>query len=550
MADLIQSPGLFAQIRLVAGLRWRILRNGLRKKSNRLDLLGLIFSAIMAGMLVIGLSLAFFAGTYAFLGKGHESWMAWLFWAIFVWWQVVPIFAAGFGANFSFRSLLRFPLSPRAFYLIGLAYGFADFAAVAALCWLFAILAAVAAAKPVLLPVALLAVLLFVLLNVTLERLTGSWLERLLSQRRSREIFFAFFILLVVGLQFVSPVMQKYGSILRPLARSFLPYLRPLPPSLAARAIAANAYHHWGVVVLCALGLAAYALFFSWLLWRRFSAQYRGEELSESLAPQAAKVAEPESAKSKPDFLHILPPQVATVLRKEFRYLTRNGFASLTLLLPPALVLLFSIQFAGDSPLARHHAITPDLFFPGMMGYLVLMLMAPAYNCFAYEGKGVQTYFTAPTQFREVFLGKNAMLVSVLFMEVILCVGVLAIRVGLPSLPIFSATLLAIVFAVVGQLAIANWSSLTFPRKLEFGQFRGQRNSGMAVLIAFIVQICLGIVCGLILAISRWTNDPWLSPSIFAFLAGAALLGYWGSLNALSRLAESKKEVLIEALCR
>jgi len=72
------------------------------------------------------LSIAFYAGTYAFLAKNRASWMALLFWAVFLWWQVFPIFVAGFGANFEFKTLLRFPLNRRTFYLLGLGYGFAD----------------------------------------------------------------------------------------------------------------------------------------------------------------------------------------------------------------------------------------------------------------------------------------------------------------------------------------------------------------------------------------------------------------------------------------
>ena len=43
MADVIRPVSLFEQIRLVAGLRWRILRNSLRKKNNVLDLIGMFF---------------------------------------------------------------------------------------------------------------------------------------------------------------------------------------------------------------------------------------------------------------------------------------------------------------------------------------------------------------------------------------------------------------------------------------------------------------------------------------------------------------------------
>jgi len=190
------------------------------------------------------------------------------------------------------------------------------------------------------------------------------------------------------------------------------------------------------------------------------------------------------------------------------------------------------------------------MFFPGIMAYLVLILMAPAYNCFAFEGRGIQTYFMAPLRFRDVFLGKNLMLLLVLAVEIGLSLAMLAWRIGLPPLPVLTATLAAIVFAVTGQLTVANWSSLNFPRKLEFGQIRGQRQSGMAVLMAFIAQIVFGGISALVLFSGRWTGNRWLPAEAFALLAAAAVGGYFSSLDALSRLAEQKKEVLIEALCR
>jgi hypothetical protein len=190
------------------------------------------------------------------------------------------------------------------------------------------------------------------------------------------------------------------------------------------------------------------------------------------------------------------------------------------------------------------------MFFPGMMAYLILILMAPAYNCFAYEGRGMQTYFTAPLRFRDVFLGKNLMLVFVLAVEIGLSLAMLAWRVGLPSPHMLVATIAAVVFTVVGQLTIANWSSLSFPRKLEFGQMRGQRQSGMAVLIAFGAQIVLGSISAVILFTGRWMGSRWLPAEAFAVLAAAAVGGYFASLDAVTQLAEKKKETLIEALCR
>ena len=388
------------------------------------------------------------------------------------------------------------------------------------------------------------------LFNVTLERLIGSWLERLLSRRRTRELFLGLFVLSMISLNFITPLMQRYGTSARPAFFRLLPYFAWFPPSLAGRAAAAVIRLQPGAFLLNAVTLFSYVALVSALLWRSFSTQYRGEELSETAAPARAAVRTIALKDDGTDRLSLLSPQVAAIVRKEFRYLTRNGFAYLTLLMPPILILIFSMNFAGKHPTVGSRGVSADLFFPGMMAYLILILMAPAYNCFAYEGRGIQTYFTAPLRFREVFLGKNLLLVSVLSLEVALSLAMLAWRVGLPSAHILVATCAAIVFTIVGQLSVANWSSLTFPRKMEFGQMRGQRQSGMAAVVAFGSQILMGAISAAILFTGNLTGNPWLPAEAFLFLAAAAVAGYFASLDALTHLAEKKKEVLIEALCR
>jgi len=79
---------------------------------------------------VIGLSFAFYAGAYTFLLKGVLSgWRC--FSGHFFFSGRFSLFLCRFGANSNSAPCLRFPLSLRAFYIIGLAYGFADFSALA-----------------------------------------------------------------------------------------------------------------------------------------------------------------------------------------------------------------------------------------------------------------------------------------------------------------------------------------------------------------------------------------------------------------------------------
>src|SRR6202007_3268981 len=91
VADLIQMPGVAEQLKLVAGLRWNLLKNGLQRKNNRWGLIGMILAAAGSAVLVVGLCVAFYAGAYFFLTKNRASLMSLLYWVIFLWWQVVPI---------------------------------------------------------------------------------------------------------------------------------------------------------------------------------------------------------------------------------------------------------------------------------------------------------------------------------------------------------------------------------------------------------------------------------------------------------------------------
>jgi hypothetical protein len=548
LADVAQPVGILKQIGLIVGLRWRMIHNNLRRKQNRLDLLGLIVVGVLAGVFVFGLCFAFIVGARDFVASGRTTWLSLFFWAIFVWWQLSPIVVAGFGVSFDFRKLLRFPLSFGAFYIIGLAYGLGDFTGVAAVCWLTAVVIGAVSAKLNLLPSLLVVASLFVVFNVTLERLLGSWLERLLARRRSRELFFAGFILLMLSLQLLGPLMSRFGSSAGPWLMRALPYFAYFPGSLAGNGVSTASAGNYREFLLAAAGIACYALFFGGLLWLRFAAQYRGEELSESQAPERT-IRRTVRRETREDALGLMSPQIAAVIRKEFHYLLRNGFAAMVLFLPPILVFVLISQ-ASLFRFSGGRGVSPELFFPGLMGYIILILMAPAYNSFAYENTGVQAYFTAPLQFRNVFLGKNFVQVCMMAIELTLCIVAFSYRVGLPSPPIFTATLAAIAFTVVGQLSIANWSSLSFPRKLAFGQIHGQRQSGMAVLVAFGAQILLFGISSLVLGLGRWTGDRWLPAKAFTLLAAAAVGGYISSLDALTAYAEKKKEKLIEALCR
>jgi len=84
VADVVAGPGLPSRFALWLGLRWRILRNSLRNKSPRLDLIGLIFSGFFSLLFVIGVTLAFFFVTRYLFEKHLEPLFGLVFLALLV----------------------------------------------------------------------------------------------------------------------------------------------------------------------------------------------------------------------------------------------------------------------------------------------------------------------------------------------------------------------------------------------------------------------------------------------------------------------------------
>src|ERR1041385_8326160 len=102
------------------------------------------------------------------------------------------------------------------------------------------------AARPGAVPAMLLACGLFTVLNVTMERLPGALLEKLLSKKRSREALFGIFILSMVSLQLLNPLLQRHGDQLKAMLHAVLPYLWLLPSSLAGNFVARQHGGWWG----------------------------------------------------------------------------------------------------------------------------------------------------------------------------------------------------------------------------------------------------------------------------------------------------------------
>ena len=547
-ATLSPAPRARQQLAAVAELRWRIFVNSLRTRRGRLELASRIFIGLAFAAGGVGGAVGLGGAAWFLILQGNAKWLGVLLWPVFLFWQLFPLMATAFTQNVESSNLLRFPLGYRSYFLVRLAYGSLDPATAVAGLWLIGIDIGIGVARPGVLPWATVVLLTFALVNIVLARMLFAWLDRWLAQRRTREIMGILFFLFILSFQLIGPLIAVYEHRSIPetriLGQKVSNAQQPLPPGLAAAAIAGTIQARPGTSVLPFLLLVSYGVAFLWLLNFRLRAEYRGENLSESDRRKARPSGLPGL---HPGWnLPGLPGPVAAVVEKELRYLSRSGPMLFTLIVPLFMLLIF--RSSARNPGLFTHA--PELTFPLGAAYSLLLLTNLSYNNFGADGSGTQLFFAFPVRFREIMLGKNLALSAVFALEVVLVWLGTCLLYRPPSLGVTLATLAVILFVVPIDFAAGNLFSIYSPTRIEAGVFGRQRASLSTVLASFAIRGALFAVGGLMLWLSRGAANLWVELPIFLLPGIFAVAAYAFALERVDGIALDHRENLISNLGR
>jgi ABC-2 type transport system permease protein len=546
------APHARQQLAAVAELRWRIFANSLRTFRGRLELASHIFVglAFVAGGLggAVGLG----GAAWFVVSQRNAEWLGGLLWPVFLFWQLFPLMATAFTQNVESSNLLRFPLSYRSYFLIRLAYGSLDPATAVASLWLLGIDLGIGVARPAVFPWATIVLLTFALVNLVLARMLFAWLERWLAQRRTRELMGILFFLFILSFQLIGPLIAVYEHRSIPetriLGQELSSAQRPLPPGLAAAAIAGAVQSQPGSQIVTAgllpfLLLGCYGIAFLWLLNFRLRAEYRGENLSESVGRKALI----ELPAVRPGWnLPGLPGPVVAVFEKELRYLSRSGPMLFTLIVP--LFMLAVFRSSGKNEGLFAHA--PQLTFPLGAAYSLLLLTNLSYNNFGADGNGTQFFFASPVRFGQIMLGKNLAHTAVFGVEVLLVWLGTCLLYRPPSIGVTLATLAGILFVLPIDLAAGNLFSIYSPSRIEAGVFGRQRASLTTVLASFAIRGALFGGSAVMLWLSRGYRKSWMELLIFLPPAAFAIAAYVFALNRVDGMALRHRENLMSSLGR
>ena len=539
------------QLTAIATLRWRMFVNSLRTKRGKMELVSRIIVTVAFAFGGLGGFAAATGFAWYFVSQNKAEFLAILLWPVFFFWQVFPVMATAFTNNPDSSELLRFPLTYRSYFLVRLAYGLFDPASALGIFWLLGMLLGVGAAQPVLFPWALLVLATFALFNLVLMQTVFAWVERWLAQRRTREILAVLFILFMLGFQLIGPIMERLEKKPHPElnrgAEIAAQVQAVLPPGLTADAIAQVSHAEYLVGCSSLLFLGTLTMAVGYLLHLRLRMQFRGENLSESVArPAAAAAQSPQVGWDLPGFSQ----SVAAVFEKEMRYLARSGPMLLTLIMPIFMLLIFRLGPANPMRQSSFFTRAPDMAFPAAAAYSLLVLTNLVYNSFGGDAGGIQFFYASPVHFRQIVLGKNLTHGAILVANTALAWIAVTYFYGAPTPAVSVATLAGLLFAAPLNFTAGNLLSFYSPRKRDFSTFGRQNVSQTTVLASLGVQMVIVGVGAAAFMIARFYKNLWIATLVFLVLSVISFPLYVMVLKRLDDIAIERRETLIAELCR
>ena len=548
-----------AQYAAFAQMRWRMLANSLRTRQGSFELGARIITTVFFSTIGLGAGLGLGFAAWSMAARAQWRLLPLLLWPVLVIWQIIPVMAASFQENIDLRDLLRFPMSFSSFLSLYLFYGLFDISTILGGICLTGIWVGLTAARPGLLLPAALTLVLFAVFNTLLTRMIFAWIDRWLAQRRTREILSGVFLLLLLLVQLLNPALHRFGQDEQfgqdeavhhrhhhdhPSGIQIPRYVEKvqnvLPPGIAANAIHAAADGQVAASAGFLGGLILSALVPGILLSLRLRAEYRGENLGEGSRRAERKV---ERTRRERRWLEGSGP-IGAVVEKELRYLSRSGVMLYSLFAPLIILFIFGKGSGGGSAVFAEYAL------PTGAAYAFLGLTRLIYNSLGGEGAGIQLYFQAPTPFRKIMLAKNLVHIALFCGEMILVCGIVFFRFGVPRGEMLAITFSWLLFALPVQLAMGNIFSITLAYRMTLTRLSREQGAVGNGLLGLLIQLLLvAIGAAVILSTATSGHSGWAVP-IFLLLAAGGITAWQRVLAATDRMAQARKESLIQSLAR
>lgn len=520
-------------------LRWQLFRNSLRSRNRSAELVIQGIGYAFAILFVLGACVGFFSATFVLLRTNKMEIIALLLWAIFLFWQLVPVLIEGYSPGLSFSEIARYPVSFRLYFLLNAAYGLFDPAAIAGLLLLLSVWVGILAARPEwALPAAAL-FLLFAAFNLFCNRLVVGLFERFQSTRKGRERMAAVLLLVMLAPQLIQFVVNGWLDLrhyhLPSWTRGFITRLHEIsPPGQVSRTLMLA-----GMQKLLPAGLLlAWVLMTAWLLARRSRAVYQGEIYAESIELK-------RDLKVKPGWhLPAMDEKLSAGVEKELRYMRQNARLLVQLVYPVVVFGLVALGGPGRKIFSFSNAAGILGAFAGLMGLAVSNL---SYNTFGMDREGFARWLLSPISLEKVLVAKNLAQGGALS-AIYLAGAIMIMSAGHVSLSMFVAVTSGFFCVLIVQFAAGNIISVHWPKRIDLTKMSSRTASGAAGFMSLAFILPLMATIAFVIFATRYWKLAWLP--LAAGIAGLALslALYLFLLNRAAHYANDHLEEMAEQL--
>ena len=273
----------------------------------------------------------------------------------------------------------------------------------------------------------------------------------------------------------------------------------------------------------------------------------RTRKVAQAEEKRAARPARGTSRIVETLFLRRLPPAVAAVAVKDWHYFLRSPIGKFLLVVMPTLMIVVGIGVGRelDAPFLGLEPANVSLF--GYLLYVPLSMNVFVNNAFAWESRGVQSYFLSPVHLHRVLLGKNLALWSYAAIVAVLCFVAFSLAVGVPDLRVAIDALLLFVAAMLTFTLAGNLTSVAFPAARPVATMRNTL-PGASLLVSLLTMLVIALQSGICLALPLVLGLPGLRTPLFAGLVLLLAVAYAFGLRMAADWMDRRREMLVDRL--
>ena len=384
--------------------------------------------------------------------------------------------------------------------------------------------------------------LVFVLFNLLLAAGLRSLIERLLGQKRVREVFVLLAVLVGATPQLLIVTGVPRGTLHRLLAENS----SGLWPWVAAARLSLTGSAAGPWAVLFAWTAAAY-FFGRW----QFESNLRFDvQAAQATNLSAASMAE-SSWRAKLFRLPslFLPDPVGAIVEKELRTLSRTPRFRLVFIMGFTFGLVVWLPMIIGRGVT-HSAVAENFLTLVCLYSLALLGQVTYWNAFGFDRSAAQAYFAWPVPISRALVGKNLAAAIFVFLEVLMVTAAcLLLRMQPSPHKILEAYLVTPVVAMY-LMAGGNLSSIHMPRALNAERVAQGGSAGRSQAIMLLVYP-MALLPVLLAYGARYAFDSETAFYVLlAFAAGLGAVVYWLALESAGMAAERCKEQIITELSR